>query len=352
MPLNKIKERVITLSTTLIASMRLMDTLGVKILFVYDEDKFEGLLTLGDIQRAIINNVPLTSEIRKILDKDKIYATTYESLDEIIIKMRRLRAECMPIVNDEGELKDVIFWKDVFKETNEAVRPKIDLPVVIMAGGKGTRLKPLTNVIPKPLIPVGDRTIMEEIMLQFESIGCSHFYMSVNYKSDMLRFYVNQLDHHYDIEFFEESKPLGTIGSVSLLKDKIHTSFFVSNCDILIDQDFRDVYEYHQANHNDITIVTAVKSIRIPYGVIETGENGLMTALREKPEQTYMINTGVYIINSEMIDEIPKGEFFHITHLMEKVERKGGRVGCFPVSEHAWRDMGEWPEYLKLIDVL
>ena len=152
--------------------------------------------------------------------------------------------------------------------------------------------------------------------------------------------------------FFEEDKPLGTIGSVTLLKGKVDTPFFVSNCDIVIDQDYRDVYDYHKENRNDLTIVTAVKSLRIPYGVIETGENGLMTALKEKPELTYMINTGVYILNPECIDEIPQGEFFHITQLMEKIKARCGRVGCFPVSEHAWKDMGEWAEYLKIIDVL
>ena len=123
------------------------------------------------------------------------------------------------------------------------------------------------------------------------------------------------------------------------------------HCDILIDQDYRDVYEYHQTNNNDITIVTAVKSFKIPYGVIETGADGLMTALKEKPEQTYMINTGVYIINPNLIDEIPEGKFFHITDLMEKTVSKGGRVGCFPVSENAWKDMGEWNDYLKMINV-
>ena len=172
-----------------------------------------------------------------------------------------------------------------------------------------------------------------------------------HFKSDMLRFYLDQSEHKYDIDFFEEEKPLGTIGSVALLKGTINTPFFVSNCDIVIDQDMRDVFDYHCQNNNDLTIVTAVKSFQIPYGVIETGENGLMTALKEKPELTYMINTGVYILNSECIDEIPQGEFFHITQLMEKIKARGGRVGCFPVSEHAWKDMGEWSEYLKMIEV-
>lgn len=350
--LDKIKRIIITLSTSLLDAMKQMDEVKVKTLMVFENGRFEGLVTIGDIQRAIINNISLQEPVSHILNKKKVYGYQLEDEDIIKDKMRKMRAEVMPILNNQDELVDVWFWDDLFKKTELLQREKINLPVVIMAGGKGTRLKPITNVIPKPLIPIGDKTILEEIMNQFEGIGCKHFYMSVNYKSDIMRYYLDQLEHHYNIEFFEETKPLGTIGSVSLLKGKITTPFFVSNCDIIIDQDYRDVYEYHLNNRNDLTIVTAVKSIKIPYGVIETGTDGLMTGLQEKPEQTYMINTGVYILNPECIDEIPKGEFFHITHLMEKIKSRGGRVGCFPVSEYAWRDMGEWPEYLKMINVL
>lgn len=341
----------ITPSTTLLTALKTMDERSVKTLFVFRGNRFDGLLTIGDIQRAIINNISLDEYIETILDHHKVYG--YISEDEKVIreKMRSIRAEVMPILNDNGDIVDVWFWDEVFNESEPDNRSKICLPVVIMAGGKGTRLKPITNVIPKPLIPIGEKTILEEIMNQFEGIGCKKFYMSVNYKSDMMRYYLDQLEHHYDIEFFEETKPLGTIGSVSLLKGKITTPFFVSNCDIIIDQDYRDVYDYHQSNHNDLTIVTAVKSFNIPYGVIETGEEGLMIGLQEKPEIAYMINTGVYLLNSECISEIPEGEFFHITHLMDKIKKRGGRVGCFPVNEHAWKDMGEWPEYLKMINV-
>ena len=257
----------------------------------------------------------------------------------------------MPVLDDEGKLVDVFFWNDLFLDGAKINDRKIDLPVVIMAGGKGTRLKPLTNVIPKPLVPIGEKTILEEIMNQFEAIGCTVFYMSVNYKYDILEFYLNQLEHKYNINFFKEEKPLGTIGSVSLLKDKINTAFFVSNCDILIDQDFRDVYDYHVENKNDITIITAVKNFQIPYGVIETTTNGVMTGLTEKPEFNYMINTGVYILQPDLIYEIPENEFFHITHLMEKVKMRGGRIGCFPISENSWKDIGEWREYLSLLDL-
>lgn len=349
--IEKIKSRIITPDKSLLTAMKQMDSGGFKTLFVLVGDQFDGLLTLGDIQRAIIKNVSLSEPIYTIIDRGKIYGFVSETEEAVRIKMRQLRAEVMPILNDDHQLVDVWFWNDLFEKSEVPTREAIDLPVVIMAGGKGTRLKPLTNVIPKPLVPIGEKTILEEIMDRFETIGCHKFYMSVNYKSDLLQFYLDQLEHKYDIRFFEEDKPLGTIGSVSLLKGKLNSPFFVSNCDIIIDQDFRDVYDYHLENHNDLTVVTAVKSIRIPYGVIETGDDGLMTALKEKPELTYMINSGLYILNADCIDEIPVGERFHITQLIEKIKERKGRVGCFPVSEHAWKDMGEWPEYLKMINV-
>lgn len=349
-----IRKKIVSADKTIIQTMRIMDEAFTKLLLVFDGDNFVGIITNGDLQRAIIANQSFETPIKAIVSrKGKMFADINDDREKIKDWMLSKRAELMPILDKNGKLVDVIFWEDIIDESpNTDDRPKIDLPVVIMAGGKGTRLKPITNVIPKPLVPVGDKTILEVIMDQFESIGCHKFYMSVNYKADMMKYYLSQLDHKYDIEFFMEDKPLGTIGSVSLLKGKISTPFFVSNCDSINEQDYRDVWDYHVSNHNDMTIVTMVKSFKIPYGVIETGEDGLMTALKEKPEQTYQVNTGVYILNPELIEEIPEGEFFHITHLMEKVQARGGRVGCFPVSEHSWKDMGEWPEYLKMINVL
>lgn len=349
--LEKIKDRIITPQASMLDAMKLMDESMVKMLFVFTDNRFEGIVTIGDIQRAIIKNVPLEAHLSSIIDKDKEYASPSESMESIREKMIAFRAECMPVVDAGGALIDVYFWTDLFNYEEHPRHDKIDLPVVIMAGGKGTRLKPLTNVIPKPLVPVGEKTILEIIMDQFESIGCHKFYMSVNYKADMMKYYLSQLPHKYDIEFFQEDKPLGTIGSVSLLKGKINTPFFVSNCDSINEQDYRDVYDYHIQNHNDLTLVTMVKSLKIPYGVIETGEDGLMTTLTEKPELSYQVNTGVYILNPSCIDEIPEGEFFHITHLMEKIKARGGRVGCFPVSARSWKDMGDWNEYLKMINI-
>lgn len=349
----KINNIIIDGKTTMIESLRLMDAKRMKSLIVFDKGHFKGIVTIGDIQRAIIGHIPFDSCILSVVDNStKEYAKTSDPVEDIKQTMLGMRAAFMPVLDDNGELVNVYFWEDFFQGVKAKDNRQINLPVVIMAGGKGTRLKPITNVIPKPLIPVGDKTILEVIMDQFEEIGCKKFYMSVNYKADMMKYYLGQLDHKYDIEFFQEEKPLGTIGSVSLLKGKITTPFFVSNCDSINEQDYRDVYDYHMNNHNDLTIVTMVKSFKIPYGVIETGEDGLMISLSEKPELTYQVNTGVYILNPSCIEEIPEGEFFHITHLMEKIRTRGGRVGCFPVSEHSWKDMGEWPEYLKMIKVL
>ena len=350
--LAKIQDRAIQSTTSILQSLKKMDEVKVKMLFVFEGERFLSILTIGDIQRAIIKGMDMSTTVSSILQIKKKFVSQNETHDQVRKKMFALRSECMPVVDENGNLIDVYLWNEMFNHSEPEYRSKIDLPVVIMAGGKGTRLKPITNVIPKPLIPVGNKTILEVIMDQFEGIGCHKFYMSVNYKADMMQFYLSKLEHKYDICFFMEEKPLGTIGSVSLLKGEITTPFFVSNCDSINEQDYRDVYDYHINNNNDMTIVTMIKSFKIPYGVIETGENGLMVSLKEKPEHTYKVNTGVYILNPNLIDEIPNGQFFHITHLMEKVKNRGGRIGCFPISENAWHDMGEWPEYLKMINVL
>lgn len=352
MDIEKINNRIIPPDFTLIEAMKLMDEIKTKVLFVFDKNRFVSILTLGDIQRALIKAIPTSEKVREILDCNKIFASVGDSIDSIRDKMNDIRAELMPILDEDGSLVDVLFWSDLFSNSQADYLEKIDLPVVIMAGGKGVRLKPITNVIPKPLIPVGEKTILEEIMDQFESIGSSRFFLSINFKADLVKYYLSMLDHRYNIEFFSENNPLGTIGSVALLKGKIDTPFFVSNCDIIVDQDFREVYDYHCANKNDITLVTAVKNFRIQYGVIETREDGLMSGLKEKPDFTYKVNTGVYILNPNLINEIPDNEFFNMTDLIEKVQARGGRVGCFPVSEHVLRDVGEWPEYLKMINVI
>ena len=344
--------REISISSSIIEALKQMDTEKVKSLFVFNGDKFEGLITIGDIQRAILKGIDLASPISSIINKNKVYAFAGETMESIKNKMSRLRAECMPVLDKDGNLVEVYYWKDLFGATNNKTLQDVNLPVVIMAGGKGTRLAPLTNVYPKPLIPIGEKTIVETIMDKFVAHNCHDFYMSVNYKADSIKNYFDFINNpEYNIYYFQEDKPLGTAGSLRLLKDKINSTFFVSNCDILIEEDYSDILNYHRNNNNELTVVAAVKTLSIPYGTIITGENGILESIEEKPTLSFKINTGLYILEPSLLNDIPD-EFYHITHLMEKLKTQGRRVGVYPISQNDWKDMGEWNEYLRMIKVL
>jgi len=329
--------------------LKRMDELKRKLLIVIKDKKYYSLVSIGDLQRAIIKNIDLNSTISSILRSGVTVAHEGDNIRDIKQSMLKVRNEFMPIISVQNDIIDVLFWEDL-EEQNENNKQNIqlNLPVVIMAGGKGTRLVPLTNVLPKPLIPIGEKTIIEDIMDKFVDCGCHEFYISVNYKADMIRYYLDSLSNpEYCINYFQEEKPLGTAGSLHLLKNKINTTFFVSNCDIIIDQDYADVLEYHSSNGNEITVVAAIKNLQIPYGTIQTKENGLIESIQEKPEYTFKINTGLYILEPHLIAEIPTDTFFHITYLIEKLYTEGRKVGVFPVSEGSWTDIGNWDEYLK-----
>ena len=348
----KVNNRKIDYNSTILNALKKMDESSVKLLIVFKEDVFFGLLSIGDIQRAIINKTSLDEQIKNILRKEFTYAKNTDNFEDIKKLMLHFRTECMPVLDSKGNLVNVYFWDDLFSSSIHTNNKPLNLPVVIMAGGKGERLKPLTNIIPKPLIPIGEKTIAETIMEKFINAGCNNFYMSVNYKADTIKHYFDATETKYSIEYFEETKPLGTIGSVYLLKNKVTSSFFVSNCDIIIDQDLHDVYDYHINNKNELTIVAALKHYQIPYGVIETEADGIMTNLSEKPELTFMINSGMYILEPHLINEIPEDTFFHITHLIENIKKRNGKIGVFPVTESSWFDIGEWKEYLTTIKKL
>lgn len=339
------KNLTINRDTTISSAMKHMDTAPSKLLIVVADDKYLGLLSIGDIQRAIIRNHKLNEKISAIMRNDYIVAQPGNNLDDIKKLMLKIRAEFMPVVDENNCLVNVYFWEDLFGETKKEPLFRFNLPVVIMAGGFGTRLKPLTNVLPKPLIPINDKTFIEEIFEQFNNHGCDTFHISVNYKADLIEYYLSKQNLPYNIQYFKENRPMGTAGSLSLLTGYIKDTLFVSNCDILIDQDYSEVLKYHRENKNEITVVAAIKHYPIPYGTIETGENGRLLELIEKPEISFKINTGIYILEPQLLNEIPENEIFHMTQLIENVRKRNGRIGVFPVSEKSWKDIGSWEEY-------
>ena len=222
-------------------------------------------------------------------------------------------------------------------------------PVVIMAGGFGTRLAPFTTILPKPLIPVGDKSIVEHIIDRFLPYGIDDFYMTVNHKFKIIKSYFEDVKKEYSLKLVKESKPLGTAGSLKLLKEEIDDVFIVTNCDIIIHADYSEIVDLHIESGFDITLVSSMMNYKIPYGICEIDKGGSLIEIKEKPEYNFLISTGMYILNKKILDYIPDNEFFHITHLMEKVKENGGSVGVFPISENSWDDTGEWDEYKKTV---
>lgn len=344
----KIKGVCIDRNASVLAALKQMDVVKHKLLIVIDGELFYSMLSIGDIQRAIIKGVDMNSPVAQILRPSTRVASVNDDPKVVKESMKARGNEFMPIIDENKKLIDAIFWEDLFTEARVNKKSDLNLPVIIMAGGQGSRLRPLTNVLPKPLIPIGEQTMMEDIMDRFVDFGCNRFYVSVNYKADTIKRYFDNLEKtKYKISYFQEDKPLGTAGSLHLLNGQIKSTFFVSNCDIIINDDYSEILKYHRDNHNEITVVAAIKNISIPYGTLETKEGGLLADIKEKPSFTFKINTGMYILEPHLIDEIPVDEFYHITFFIERLMREGRRVGVYPINEGSWTDVGNWDEYLK-----
>lgn len=343
-----IKELCISYKASVISALKQMDEVKHKLLIVTKDELYFNIISIGDIQRAIIKGIDMNAPIEGILRDGTKVASVNDDMDKVKASMKERKNEFMPVIDEKNHIADVIFWEDLFQIKREKSKANLNIPVIIMAGGQGTRLRPLTNVLPKPLIPIGEQTMMEDIMDRFIDCGCDRFYVSVNYKADIIKRYFDNLNKpQYRISYFQEDKPLGTAGSIHLLNGQIDTTFFVSNCDSIIVDDYAEILKYHRDNHNEITMVAAIKNMAIPYGTLETKEDGLLADIKEKPNYTFKINTGMYILEPHLIKEIPVNTFYHITYLIEKLMKEGRRVGVYPINEGSWIDVGNWDEYLK-----
>ncbi len=255
-------------------------------------------------------------------------------------------------MNNTKIVVDYITLESLFGKEKKREKKKVSAPVVIMAGGKGTRLKPFTTVLPKPLIPVGEKTVVDNIIDRFREHGINRYYLTVNYMSKIIKAYFDEKSPDYKIGFLEETEPRGTAGSLKLVKDHLDTPFFVSNCDIIIEADYADIYEFHTKRYYDITMVAAAKQFNIPYGVCELDNNGGLSEIKEKPGYNFLVNTGLYVLNPQTLNMIPDSGVFHMTHLMEKVKERNGTVGVYPISEKSWVDVGQWEEYRKALKAM
>jgi len=342
-----LEEIFVKIDISIREAIKKLDITAKKILLVVDGDMLVGTVTDGDIRRWILKNGNLNFKVHNIMNKAPISLGVKEMhLAKELMKKKAI--ESIPIVDDKNRVIDIVFWNDDLEVASNRYK-NISAPVVIMAGGKGTRLYPYTKILPKPLIPIGDSSITERIISRFTKFGCKDFYFTVNYKKNMIRAYFDDLEKNYEISYVEEEKFLGTGGSLHLLRGRINETFFVSNCDVLVDANYYDILKYHKDNNNLITMVTSLKNYQIPYGIIKLGDDGQVIGTTEKPEYDYLVNTGFYILEPETLEDVPENTFFHITDLINKYIETGKKVGTYPITENAWLDMGEMKEMDRMI---
>ncbi|WKY45537.1 sugar phosphate nucleotidyltransferase [Eubacteriaceae bacterium ES2] len=334
-----IKDFLIDENNTLIGAMEQLDRVAKKVLFVVNEKGLVAALTDGDIRRWILKKGDLDAQIKDIANYNPKFLYEKDKTN-VRIYMKNLLIEAIPIVDKNNRIIEIIFAHDQSIKSKQ----EMNVSVVIMAGGLGTRLYPYTKILPKPLIPVGEIPIVEHIINRFNENGCKDFYLIVNHKKNMIKAYFNELEKNYSVHYIDEDIPLGTGGGLSLLKYRINSTFILSNCDILIDADYQKIMKFHQKQENFITMICSMKRIRIPYGVVEISKTGEIEEMKEKPELSVFVNTGMYIVDGQVIEDIEENKDIGFPDIIEGYRKKGAKVGIYPISESAWLDMGQLDE--------
>ncbi len=351
---DNVKAFLLPQTHTIRQAMEQLEKTEEKIVFVVDEQsRLVGSLTDGDIRRWILSDGDLKAEVLRICNRSPYVAKEGFAIDQLRTEMLNGNFGCVPVISSSREIIQLVFWKELLQgEVDVKLKRQLNLPVVIMAGGRGTRLAPFTNVLPKPLIPVGDKTIIELIIDQFLPYGLDHFHLSINYKSKILKSFFEELTPEYSVSFLEEREPRGTAGALRELYSSVPENLIVTNCDIVIEADLAELVSFHQDNDYDLTLVASLKDYNIPYGVCELEKGGSLACIKEKPQYSFLINTGMYVVRRDRLDLIPEETRCDMTDLIEKIKRSGGRIGVFPIGENAWTDTGEWTEYRKALDHL
>ena len=345
----EIEDFIVPIDIPVVELMKQIDRNAKGVVYVCDADrKLLGVITDGDVRRAIIRSGRLDMCAQSIMKADPVTVKEEERGQSLEI-MKKYVLRSVPVISENGRLLELRFSDDTRFPVSEN---KIDAPVVIMAGGKGVRLKPYTNILPKPLIPIGNKTITEHIINRFVNAGCSHFDIIVNYKKHFIKAYFRDFDTEAVISFIDENEFLGTAGGLRLLPGKYHESFFMTNCDILIEENYSEIMKYHRKSNNLATIVCAVKNITLPYGIIKTRKDGSISAIQEKPDISSIVNTGFYVLEPEFLERIPEGKESQITDVFQSCIDEGMRIGIYPVSEEKWMDMGQMNELRKMTERL
>jgi len=346
--LTDLENAFVSPNITLIDAIKALNNTSEQILLVVNENKqLFGTVTDGDIRRALIEKIDFDKPVATIMKKKPVVLFEPVNKNIALQLMKKFYLRQLPVVNRNKTVVDMILWKDIFKEELEEKVPKKTNSVIIMAGGKGKRLDLFTKILPKPLIPVGDKPIVEHVITNFKKYGFDNFFISVNYKKEMIKSYFSE-DSKSNISFIEEKKYLGTAGALSLCKEIVNDTFIVSNCDIIMDADIEDFFKYHKKNKCDATILGTVQNIKIPYGVLNA-YNGILESITEKPEYNFIVNAGVYILEPKLLKFVDDTKKTDMTELLITAQENNYNIHVYPII-CSWFDVGQWDEYKKAVD--
>jgi len=348
----KCKNLLVKPDLSLKAALKQIDKSGLQVLIVVDEkEKVLGIVTDGDMRRAIIKGPDFETSMQDIMTKNPIVMSYKSNKEEALRLMKKYEIRHIPVVDEKNKIIDIFLWKDFLKK-GEIVCAIKNVPVIIMAGGKGKRLDPFTKILPKPLIPIDEKPVIEVIMDNFKKYGFNKFIIALNYKAEMIKMYFAENPNNYQIQYIQEKDFLGTTGALSLIKDKLGDTFIVSNCDVIIDVNYDDLLNYHKQNNNQITILGVSRNINIPYGILSMkNERADFKEIIEKPDYHFIVNSGVYVLEPEVIDLIPKNQPTDMPDLLVLAKKKGFKIQVYPVN-CSWFDIGEWGEYKRAIEYM
>ena len=334
-------------------ALRRMDASGSRMVLVTDDDgRLRGVATDGDMRRWILAGRTLDDPVGAAMNPQPHTLEQGYRRESAERLMTEGHFECLPVVDRDGRVVDAVWWHDLIEGRPGIRRTELGLPVVIMAGGRGTRLAPYTNVLPKPLVPIGDTPIAQLVMERFVEWGCRRFVLMLNHRAALIRAYFADLDVAYDIDYVVEPQPLGTAGALSLLAGRVDETFFLSNCDVLVEADYDSLLRAHRESGNDLTLVASMRQFTVPYGVCEVGDGGRLTGISEKPSYDHLVSTGLYVVEPGLLGDVPPDTPCDMNDLIERLLATGRRLGVYPVSEGAWLDMGSLDPLRDMLDRL
>ncbi len=342
-----IQKFLISPNNTIEEALQLIQKNSRRCLVVVDrKKKLLGTLSDGDIRGALLKNKKLKDKIFPFYNKKAKYLLKKNLNKEKITNLLK-RFDIIPIIKQDKTVEDIIFPG---KKKNK--KDNLNTSVVIMAGGKGTRMHPITKILPKPLIPLNDKPIISHIIESFTGSGIKNFVISINYKSEIIKAYFKENEDDLKINFLEEKIPLGTIGPLSLLKNKIKKDFFVINCDTILKIDYSDLFDFHKKNKNFVTIVASAKRFKIPYGVCNIDRRGNLKKINEKPNYNFLVSSGIYLINPKILKYIPQNKKFDFNEFIKILLLKNIKIGVYPIDDNLWIDVGKLSEYNKALKLV